>query len=84
MFDLGADRMSVDMRWMGSFGTDRMGGVLGVGRMGVNVSCMRSLRMNGRRGVLGADRGARKHERDKSGKDKSLRSGHASILSALQ
>lgn len=84
MFDLGADRMSVDMRWMRSFGADRMRGVLGAGWMDGNMSRMRSLSMNGRRGVLGADRGARKNERDKNGKDKSLRSGHARILSALQ
>ena len=51
---------------------------LGVNRMGgVNPHGMRSVGASGLRGVLGADRGARKDEREKSGKDKSLRGNHA-------
>lgn len=84
MLDLGVNRMGVDVRWMSSFGAEGMRGILGAGRMGGNMSWVPSLHMNGRRSVLGADRGARKREHDKSGKDKSLRSGHANILGALQ
>ncbi|MFY9695111.1 MAG: hypothetical protein WA776_22520 [Xanthobacteraceae bacterium] len=51
---------------------------LGVNRMdGVNMHWVRSISASRMRGVLGADRDARKDEHEKSGKDNSLRSHHA-------
>ena len=51
---------------------------LGVNRMGgVNMRRMRGIGASGVCGVLGAGRGARTDEREKSGKDNSLRTDHA-------
>jgi len=51
---------------------------LGVNRMdGVNIHWVRGVGPSWMRGVLGAGRSARKDEREKSGKNNSLRADHA-------
>ncbi len=54
--------------------------MLGLGMrrvVGVGMRWMRRVRMHRVRGVVGADWGASKSERKKSGKGKSLRGNHA-------